>query len=380
MTSSPTTFESVNPLTDPRWDRWVDRHPAGTIFHTSAWARLLVETYGFHPFYLVERRQDEWVGGLPMMEVRGILGARRGVSLPFTDACPPLLHATPSTGANPSSSTETSPSGNPPHPSPASPLNDLAARHPLLDAAVTQGRRRGWRSLELREATAWTARVPPSLCFHGHLIDLTGGEAAVLSRFSSATRRAIRKAADSPVRYTLGTDVESVRTYFRLHGLTRRRHGLPPQPWPFFLTLQRRVLQPGHGFVATAWVHDRPAASAVFLHHARAALYKFGASDEDFLGLRPNNGVFWEAIRACLARGCETLDLGRTSLGNAGLRRFKQGWGGTERIVSYARFDLTNGRIVPTPDRTSGWTSRVFRRLPAPVANWVGAQIYRFAA
>ena len=46
----------------------------------------------------------------------------------------------------------------------------------------------------------------------------------------------------------LTTRMESVQTYYALHCRTRRRHGLPPQPFRFFSNMQRRMLQAGPGF------------------------------------------------------------------------------------------------------------------------------------
>lgn len=363
----------VHPLSGVEWDALAENHPAATPFHSSAWARVLLETYAFQPFYLVEHRHGEIVGGLPLMEVRGLTGRRRGVSLPFSDSCLPLTPR--STGGPPAM-----PACAPPPSGGAGSLDRQADQSPLLRAAINLGRDRGWRSLEMREATAWMAGSAPSVQFYGHAIPLAGGEEAVVERFSSAARRALRKADAAGLLVTQGNDQAAMRTYYQLHGLTRRRHGLPPQPWGFFERLQRHVLGPGRGFVILARVGDRPVAGAVFLIHGASALYKFGASDEHFHGLRPNNRVFLEAIRVCIARGCAMLDLGRTSLGNEGLRRFKTGLGAMERAVPYLRYDLRTGCTVETPDRASGWHATVFRFLPAPAAAWLGERLYRFAA
>ena len=42
-----------------------------------------------------------------------------------------------------------------------------------------------------------------------------------------------------------------------------------------------------------------------------------------FQNLRPNNLVMWEGIKSLMQRGADTLHLGRTSMENEGLRRFK---------------------------------------------------------
>lgn len=357
--------EVVDPRQEPGWDYQVSSHPGATVFHSSGWARVLVESYGFHPCYFVRRVEGGIAGAWPVMEVCTPLRPRRGVSLPFTDSCKPM-------------------SAEDPAPSPAPPvsasLEEAARRDPLLGEALRMGRSRGWRSIEFREAEAWTGSVAPSVMFYGHTINLCGGEEAVWDRCASAVRRAVRKADAGALRCVIATDELAMKTYYGLHCLTRRRHGAPPQPYRFFDRIRHHLIQQGQGFVVLAMKEDLAVAGAVFLRWGRKALYKFGASNEEFQALRPNNLVFREAIRSCIDRGCESLDLGRTSLDNAGLRRFKLGWGASERMIPYYRFDLGSGRVEPTPDMTSGWQAQIFRRLPLPLSRLIGRLTYRFAA
>ena len=71
------------------------------------------------------------------------------------------------------------------------------------------------------------------------------------------------------------------------------------------------------------------------------AIYKYGASDETFQDLRGGNLVMWAAIKNFVrAGGAKHLDLGRTSLGNEGLRKFKLGWGAREEKIEYVKYDL----------------------------------------
>jgi hypothetical protein len=170
--------------------------------------------------------------------------------------------------------------------------------------------------------------------------------------------------------------MESAQTFYRLHCGTRRRHGLPPQPFRFFANIQKLMLQAGLGFIATAWQDDKPVAAAVFLHQSRQALYKFGASDPAFQQLRPNNLVMWEGIRQCAARGCASLHLGRTSLGNEGLRRFKLGFGTREHQIKCCKYDFRQERFVSDVDRAEGWFNRFFAILPPPLLRLAGRLIY----
>ncbi len=335
----------VNPLEHAGWDALVAGHFGGTFFHGGAWARVLTETYGHCPVYVGRFADGQLAELLPVMEVYSFWTGRRGVSLPFTDFCAPLR----SRGSE----------------------GDA-----VYKAAREQGVRRGWRYLECRGSVPRGLGAMPSITFYGHVIDLQGGPEAVFRGFDGATRRGIRKGQNAGLRVEMGTDMESVRIFYGLHSRTRRRHGLPPQPFRFFENIGRHVLEQGKGGIFIARAGAVPVAGAVFFEHGRQALYKFGASDYGFQGLRPNNVVMWEAIQRYAGRGFEELDLGRTSLTNEGLRRFKVGFGACERRIEYSKYDYRREGFVVGIDRAEGWYNRLFKRLPLPLLRLAGNALY----
>jgi lipid II:glycine glycyltransferase (peptidoglycan interpeptide bridge formation enzyme) len=243
--------------------------------------------------------------------------------------------------------------------------------------AMARGRARGWRYLECRNSDAdWTGSSP-SLVFYGHALDLTIGEGALSNNLKAQVRRDIRKAEREGLKVQIDSTLESMRVYFALHCVTRRRHGLPPQPWSFFANLQRLVLEPGGGFITVARIGGKPVAAAIYFHLGRHALYKFGASDYEYRQLHPNHLVMWESIRQCTARGCALLHFGRTSLGNEGLRRFKLGFGAREEEIRCCKYDFRAGKFVTDVDRAEGWFNGIFGRLPLPLLRLAGQLLYR---
>ena len=81
----------LDPVHDPGWDHVVALHRDAGCFHTSAWAKVLQQTYNHHPFYLQFSRGRRLAALIPLMEVRSPFTGRRGVCLPFSDACEPLI-------------------------------------------------------------------------------------------------------------------------------------------------------------------------------------------------------------------------------------------------------------------------------------------------
>ena len=82
----------IDPTTDPRWEAFVQGRPDSDVFHTAAWASVLMETYGYEPrYHVVENSAGQIEAGWPCMLVASPLTGKRLVSLPFADHCPPLV-------------------------------------------------------------------------------------------------------------------------------------------------------------------------------------------------------------------------------------------------------------------------------------------------
>src|SRR5204862_1950065 len=129
---------------------------------------------------------------------------------------------------------------------------------------------------------------------------------------SKMHRRNIRTAERRGVTVHRGSAPADIETFYRLHLMTRRRLGVPVQPRRFFELLGSRVLEEGLGFILSARAGDVPIAAAVFLHWNGELVYKYGASDHRYWEYRPNNLLFWEAIRWARDNGYHTIDFGRT--------------------------------------------------------------------
>jgi hypothetical protein len=306
---------------------------------------VLCKTYEHDPVYLRCSQRGELLALVPMMEVRSPVTGRRGICLPFTDSCYPLMF-------------------------------DGAAATPLMEKLSGLARERKWRYFEIRGAGTFAASAMPAVAFYGHTLRLGGNDEDLLARFKSSVRRALRKAERGGLEIEIARTREAILSFYELHGQTRKRHGLPPQPVSFFLNIYEEVIKPGSGFVALASNESGPVAGAVFFHFGKKAVYKFGASDERLQELRGNNLIMWEAIRFLARHGIETLDFGRTSLQNDGLRRFKLTWGTEEQVIQYLRFDAAAGAWVRGRDNASGFHSAVFGRLPLALNRLAGTLIY----
>jgi hypothetical protein len=336
--------EIIDPVRDDTWDALTASHPENTIFHSCAWARVLIDTYGHKPFYLRLSSGEQTAAVLPILEVSSALTGRRGISLPFSDFAGPLFFT---------------------------PLHAQL----LVDEVSRIARERRWKYVELRGgASVAPATLMPS--FFAHTLDLTIGLERIRAGLASAVRRNFRKAEESALSVKISRKWEDLLKFYSLHMRTRRRHGLPPQSVSFFSNIYEHLMKRGLAFVVVASLQSRQIAAAVFLRAGRKAVYKFGASDERFQLRRANNLVMWEGIKCLTETGADTLHFGRTSIENEGLRRFKRGWGSKEGSIFYSRLDPITTRWSTPPLESTGLHNRIFRTLPLRINRLLGTLCY----
>jgi hypothetical protein len=321
------------------------RLPGAGIFHTQAWARTLDAAYGFRTrLFLAETAGGALAAAAAVTAVQNWPRGLRGVSQPFADECP-IVH------------------------------RDTAARDFLYRAVGRHAVTSGWRHWELRGAGAPPGTAAATV-FHGHEFPLDSADRDCPAAAAPCVHRAVRLAMRAGVSVALDAGESALRRFHSLYCRTRRRHGAPPAPWAFFAALGRELISPGHGFVALATRGGEDLAGAVFLLHEGRAHYKYGASDPERHHLRPNHLVMARSAAWCARQGCTTLDLGRTSLGAAGLRRYKLSWGAAERPVTYTRLHSRSGRQLHAADPAGAWPSTVLRRLPLPLLRALGAWLH----
>jgi len=335
----------IDPFVGPTWDRMVLSHPQANFFHSVAWARVLAKSYGHTPLYLRFSQKGALRAIVPLMEVNSYFTGRRGVCLPFSDCCSPLL------------------------------FDDCKAS--IVTAKLSAlALERSWKHFEIRGETEQEGVVGKAVEYYGHTLDLRQSRTGLLASFSGPVRRAIRKAEESKLRVEVSRSRKSLVEFYQLHVRTRRRHGLPPQPFSFFRNIYDEVIRTGSGFVVRAVLESRSVAAAIFFQFGRTAIYKFGASERAAQKLRGNNLVMWEAIRFLAHGCCEILHLGRTSLTNVGLRRFKLGWGAVEELIRYRKWDTAAGKWVDGRDHVTGLHNAFFAKMPIAINRFSGALLY----
>jgi lipid II:glycine glycyltransferase (peptidoglycan interpeptide bridge formation enzyme) len=164
--------------------------------------------------------------------------------------------------------------------------------------------------------------------------------------------------------------------FYKLHVLTRRRHGVPVQPFHYFQMLRDEILESGKGFISLAYKDNTCIAGGLYLHWNKTLVYKYAASTELGRQLYANDPIVWNAICWGCANGYTTFDWGRSDVTNEGLRRFKNRWGSDESPLYYSR----NHELVSNglEQKMTPIMNVVINKSPLWVCRFSGELLYRY--
>ena len=293
------TIHVLDPLTDPRWTGFVERHPAASVFHSRGWLCALQMTYGYEPLAVTTSMPTEpLTNALLFCLVRSVMTGGRLVSLPFTDHCEPLVEN----------------------------VEQLRA---LCDHLDTLRRAEGCQYTEIRTSGSiigFEESFKECDVYQWHRLDLRSSLDALYKGFhKDCIRRRIRHAERQGLIYEEGRTKPLVQSLYDLIVLTRLRKHVPPQPFEWF---QNLVASMGNNVcIRVAFKEGRPIAGILTMNHGKTMYYKYGGSDATFNHLGATPMLFWQAIQAARSAGMEELDLGRSDAENRGLIKFKERWG-----------------------------------------------------
>ena len=345
------TVYCLDPLRDPRWPRFLNRHPYASVFHSVAWLQALRRTYGHEPIvYTTSAPGQELTNGIPFCQTKSRLTGKRLISLPFSDHCQPLW--------------------------------DTAEElHELLWTLEQEYNRASWKYIQLRPryldhtVMAQQRAFGKSQEFYLHWMDLTPGLAEVFRSFhKSSIRRRIQRAEREGLTYEEGISETLLAQFYHLLIMTRRRHHLPPQPLAWFRNLSDCL---GDRMkIRVACKEQIPVASIITLSYKNIMVDKYGCSDAAFHSLGGMPALFWQAIQDAKHHQAEEYDLGRSMCHQEGLVSFKDRCG-----TSRAKLIYYQCPIPLTCQTAAGWqmavAQRLFAHLPETLLIAAGRLLYK---
>jgi len=345
--------EIIDPSKDKRWDELVWNHPEGTIFHTSNWARVIQKSYGYQPYYCLYE-DDSIRAVFPAFLIPGKIWGKRLVCLPFTDECAPLFAS----------------------------HQNIVDNGNIILTIVKMIKSEKIKGIEIRGGNEYLLKnndFVPLNYYKLFRLNLSPGLNLLWQKFKQkSVRYPIKKAQKLGIEVVHSDNLEGMASFYKLNLLTRKKHGVLPQPYNFFFNIYQEIINKGLGFILIAYYKSLPIASSIFFIYKKMIYHKFNASDINYLRHQPNHLILWTAIQWAVENGYGIFDLGRTSPDNKGLMLFKRHWGAQEFDLPYYYWPEIKGTSA-TKESSLKYkiASSVLRKTPISILKIAGNLFYK---
>jgi FemAB-related protein (PEP-CTERM system-associated) len=326
------------------WDAFVRASPDGSPFHLVAWRRAVEQAFGHRPHYLMARRGDAIEGVLPLFEVRGPLGGRALISVPY-GVYGGLCAGSP------------------------------GARQALLEAATELGRRRGAGYVELRHRRDQGLALPTKSLYVTFTRSISSDVEANARAIPSKQRRMTRQGAKHGLRAELGR--EDADGFYEIYARSVHDLGSPVFPRRLFQALQEAFGKECQ--ILTVRRGDQLVAGVLTLFYEDQVLPYYGGALRDALPYAPNDFMYWELMCHAARAGYRVFDFGRSREGT-GAYHFKRHWGFTPTPLPY-QYVLFGRRELPDVSPANArfrLAIEAWKRLPFPVTKAVGPFLTRY--
>jgi Acetyltransferase (GNAT) domain len=344
------TVVAADPRTDPRWHT-LSGTEQGSLFTSPPWIRSVCDTYGFTPQARIvidaAGRPTDGFAWVPISDIRG----DRMVSLPFSDRAEPLVA-------------------------------DRTRWSFLVDDALRSGASLKIRCLDSATPTADARLVRTGeAAWHGTPLGASLPE--LYRSLSHSARRNLAFADRKGVHVDAVTGLDSIRIYHRLHvSLRKYKYRLLAQPFALFERIWQEFSVRDGIVTFLAYADGEPIAAAIYLVWNDTLYYKFSASLQEALPLKPNDALAWTALRWASERGLRLLDWGLSDLDQPGLIEYKRRWTSEERRIVTLNSTSQGPDNHREPGQLFGELTRLLTDVAVPdhITERAGTLLYRYFA
>jgi FemAB-related protein (PEP-CTERM system-associated) len=189
--------------------------------------------------------------------------------------------------------------------------------------------------------------------------------------FRSKLRSQIRRPMKEGMEARFGPDQREA--FYDVFRRNMRDLGTPVLPRRFFALLAE--VFGAHVEFGVVYHSDAPVAAGCGFHWGDEFEMTWASSLREFNRLSPNMLLYWRFMERSIAAGRTVFNFGRSTPGE-GTHRFKLQWGGEDEPLHWLQWPAASG----SPDPESPFfrvATRVWRRLPLPVAGWLGPRLAR---
>jgi len=325
------------------WDNYVLAHPQGTVFHLTAWRKVIEISFGHKSYYIMATQQNRICGILPLFEIKSILFGHYFVSVPFAE------------------------------------IGGVLADNPDIEQTLIQNAAsitdaHSAQYLELRNRKELQGFKTKSLYYNFRKeisSDLDENLNAIPRKSRAMVRNAIKKDLVSETGHHL------LPEFYRILALNYHRLGTPIFSEKFFKNF---LIEFGRNadILLVKTKEGQFAAAVLFFIFKDQMIPYYAGSDFIFRNLGPNDFMYWELMKHAVEKKCRIFDFGRSKEGT-GSFNFKKHWGFEPEPLSY-QYHLAKSTDIPNLSPANPKYQRkiqMWQKMPHIMTRLIGPLIAR---
>lgn len=326
------------------WTEYVENSTRATIAHLIGWRQVMQEGLGHEPRYLLAKEGDRIKGILPLCIIKTWWLSKYVVSLPWIDyggIC----------------------------------ADDPEARNLLLNKACGIAKEENAEFVEFRSVVSDNLNMVSRQDKVTFLLGLDSDPEEIWKGFNAKLKNQIRKAQKSGLTTEFG-GLEKIGPFYKVFSHKMRDLGTPVWSIDFFKSIFKTF--PDTTRIVLVKRDGITLAGALLLSFKNRLYVPSASAYRSSLKYCPNHILYWDVIRKGCQEDFRYLDFGRSTK-NSGTFNFKKQWVPSPTQLTW-QYYLYKAKDIPSIN-PSNPKYRIFiglwKRLPIPIANFLGPKVIR---
>ena len=319
------------------WEDFI-RNKNATVYHTLAWKKVIEETFGHKPYYLMAKENGKIIEALPLFLIEKPFLGKKIISTPYQACFGGFIS------------------------------NNLRAKKKIIEVALNQAKRLNVNYLEIRtksksnelKEVGFIERTP--LLYSEAILEDIEKNWYMLSRNH---RRNVRLSQKRGVVIRQATKLEEVYTFYKILEENFKNFGTPIFDKKFFKNIWIDLVPKGIAEFLLAMYEGKIIGGHLLLYNNDTVISKYSGYQRKFSKLYPSYALYWEAIKIGIEKGLKFFNLGTTDKRNYGLLDFKTKWGAQNKEVYFYYYPIM-GDIPQIENYFNSFSiaKKIWRKIP----------------
>ena len=330
------------------WQDYVANFPHAGFFHQIGWLKVVVDTYGHKPLYLIAEDGGAVKGVLPLFFISSPIFGRFLASDVFTSyggVCADNEQVASSLMEK---------------------AKELAKSHNVEYVEVKN----------LKPLNSINAEWKKKNVYCTLMLDLKPGANEIWKAWRGETRTHVRKAIKSNVVVESGHHLYD--EFYKLAAIFMRRVGTPIHSKKFYSNILKHFGEAANIFVAK--INGEIVSATFTASHKNIIQAYANVSLLEYRTKNPNQLLCWEIIRHACEKGFEYLDFGRSTY-DSGTFSYKKQMIGAEPVPLHYIYYLNKLEKIPhvhPENKRYQLAIKIWQKLPLQITKIIGPHIIKY--